>query len=53
MYDELLLSDIFLAGIPAIVQLPSSNELLTTELAPIAVSFPITIGPNNFAPGPI
>ena len=52
--EDLKLDLLFIdAGTPAIVQFPSGNDLLTTEFAPILVLSPITIGPNNLAPGPI
>jgi hypothetical protein len=49
--DPLL--DIFFAGNPAIVIPGSVNDLLTTELAPIAILSPISISPNILTPGPI
>ncbi len=51
MYFSLLFFEISLAGIPAIVQLSSLKDLLTTEFAPIAVFLPISIGPKIFTPG--
>jgi hypothetical protein len=47
------LSDTFLAGQPAIVIFGSKKDLLTNELAPIAMPSAIVIGPLITAPAPI
>lgn len=53
MNSRLSVSLTLRAGAPAMVMLPSGNELFTTLLAPMAVLSPITISPNNLAPGPM
>ena len=53
MNSRLSVSLTLRAGAPAMVMLPSGNELFTTLLAPMAVLGPMLMSPKSFAPGPM